>query len=255
MISHVFQYEEEELIDQLLKAGLLKTIIEGLIVDKPVGYLPHLRMIASAMAESPSITVQEYLGNEPLWEKYVEAMEFRNDKDLSFKEAERRVVAFLREVMGYTPLSSETSEATEGVEVAAEATTEGDIEAPRATEEAESKNEVKEAFPSEEQAKNEVDMVIELKTESEEQLTEAEATETQSHAEKVEEEAAPHEQQTSEHTSEQPTEPETEVKTEEAATVTEEKSPEQEEPKSEQNQEVNQTEQDKPEGDDKAGEQ
>jgi len=115
MFIHVLHQGEDALIEQLIRADILLALIEGLVTEQPVGFLPHLRNIASALAESPSDAVRDYLLRHPLWDQYVTAMEFRNDKNLTFREAERLVVAALRKALGKEELPTTTTQTGESL--------------------------------------------------------------------------------------------------------------------------------------------
>lgn len=127
MITHVFQNDSAELIDQLLAANILHLIIKGLATDKPNGYAPHLRAIATAMGESQSPKVQEYLQNDALWVTYKESLEIRNDKTITFRNAEKQILNTLRkslfEIYGdeFAPIPEHTpAPTTEKTETPAE---------------------------------------------------------------------------------------------------------------------------------------
>lgn len=123
-ITHVFQVQSEEMIEQLLNAGLLVTVVKGLATQQPVGFSPHLRAIATAIGECLLPKVQEYLKSQPLWEKYKEAIEVRNDSTLTYKNAEREVSSRLRAALlelGFIDASEivekkETKEETTAIE-------------------------------------------------------------------------------------------------------------------------------------------
>jgi hypothetical protein len=106
VLVFVFQSDEDSLIKSFLDAGLIKKIIQGLSNQDNVGYRPHLRLIITTILKSPATYAQEFIANEPLWEKFWEIMEYRDRPEWTFNAAEEKVRAELNQLLyGVMPLS------------------------------------------------------------------------------------------------------------------------------------------------------
>jgi len=99
VIGTALQDENEGFLENLLDAGLLKNLVQGLADPKPSGCKPHLRQLALTMQTTRSPKALERLATDPLWEKYWTIMEIRKNPDLTFVDAEKQIVIALQECL------------------------------------------------------------------------------------------------------------------------------------------------------------